>query len=111
MVTPSCVHVIGASTLHDAYAYVPESVPSEQVRVCDTQEFPYGTVAAWYAVMDAPCKTVELLKVHERFTVTVREQVAVPPAPVAVPVYVMVADGYTVVPPETFGVTYPTTDI
>ena len=41
----------------------------------------------------------------------VRLQYAVPPAPLTVPEYVIVLDGYTVVPLETFGVTYPMLDI
>ena len=45
------------------------------------------------------------LKVHERFTVTVRLQFAVPPDPVAVPLYVTVAAGYTVAPLDTLAVT------
>ncbi len=40
----------GLSTVHVEYAYDPESVPFEQVRVCETHELPYDTVLAWYAV-------------------------------------------------------------
>lgn len=40
----------GLSTAQLAYAYVPESVPFEQLRDCETHDEPYGTVAASYAV-------------------------------------------------------------
>ena len=40
-------HVGGAgSTLQVEYAYVPESVPFEHERVCDTQLEPYATLEA-----------------------------------------------------------------
>ena len=46
MVSPSRVQDAAAETLQEAYAYEPERVPSVQVRDCDEQVLPSGTVAA-----------------------------------------------------------------
>ena len=51
---PPRVQDAAAVTLQDAYVYEPESEPLEQLRVCDAQDCPYGTVDAWYAVADDP---------------------------------------------------------
>lgn len=46
------------SWLQDWYWKLPERLPLEQVRVCELQVEPYGTVLAWYAVTLPPCATV-----------------------------------------------------
>jgi|GEM_PF-4781463 len=44
----------GLSTLQEAYVYEPDSEPFEHERLSETQDEPYGTVLAWYAVTDEP---------------------------------------------------------
>ena len=51
---PLNVQAAGEPTVHALLVYVPDSVPFEHVRDCDVHVEPYGTVAAWYAVTDAP---------------------------------------------------------
>ena len=84
MVSPSRVQEAAAETLQEAYAYEPERVPSVQVRVCDEQVLPYGTVDARYAVADEPWVTVVPSRVQDGWTVSEAACVPVPPAPVAV---------------------------
>ena len=56
-----CVTVSGESEMEQegptaqlAYAYEPESVPLLQARDWEVQVEPYGTVDAWYAVIEEP---------------------------------------------------------
>lgn len=99
MVTPSSVQSAGAPMLHELYAKLPVKLPSLQVRVCDWQFEPKGTLASRYAVTELPCVTVWPLKVQERLTVSVREHEPPPPGPETVPLYVVLCDGETVVEP------------
>ena len=66
---------------HDAYGYVPESVPFVHVRVSETDEQvePYGTVRDWYAVIDAPLSMVVPSKVQVGGGLTVHEEYAYQP--------------------------------
>jgi len=86
------VQLAAEPTEQEEYAYEPDSVPLVHVRVCDVQEEPYATELDWYAVTELPWFTIAPLKVHldGGKTVIVFEQVTVPPAPVKVPVYVVV---------------------
>ncbi len=52
------------ATAHDAYVYVPLSVPLLQLRLSDIQEDPAGTVLASYAVTLDPWLTVLPSKVQ-----------------------------------------------
>lgn len=66
--------------------YEPESEPSVQVRLCETDEHtePYGTVEDWYAVTDEPFWMERPLKVHWRFTARAKLcQPSEPPEPSA----------------------------
>ena len=58
---------------HEEYWSDPESVPSLQVRDCETHDWPRPTVALWYAVTDEPCATVWPLKVQLAGGPTVQE--------------------------------------
>ena len=84
IVSPSSVHDAAGETLHDAYAYEPESVPSVHVRVCEVHVLPYATLDSRYAVADAPCVIVVPSSVQEGCTVSDAACVPVPPGPVAV---------------------------
>jgi hypothetical protein len=63
--------------------YVPESVPSVQVRDSEAQVWPYGTVSAWYAVTEEVWVMVWLLNVQEGWTVREALCEPAPPAPEA----------------------------
>lgn len=78
---PLKLHDAGAVTEQEEYAYEPESVPSEQVRVSATQELPNGTEVDWYAVTLEPCAMLVPLNGQYWYTVSEAAQVLLPPAP------------------------------
>lgn len=75
-VWPLKVQEAAALTVHAAFVYEPDSAPLVHVRCCDTHWPPYGALDDWYAVTDAPCATVWLLKEHDWLWVMV-EQVCI----------------------------------
>ena len=59
MVPPQgSVHEAHGATVHEAFAYAPESTPSVQVRVSELQESPQATEDVRYPVVSAPLATL-----------------------------------------------------
>lgn len=68
--------------MQDWYWYEPERVPLVHVLLWLVQLEPYGTVLAWYAVMEVLCAVVPPQgREHDWYTVSEAELELVPPEP------------------------------
>ena len=85
MLEPAQAHEAAVPTVQVEAVYEPESVPLEQVRVCEAQVCPKETEAARYAGTDEPCAIVAPLSEHEAAPPTVQVEAVYEPESVPLP--------------------------